>query len=703
MDLLFEIGTEELPAGFQKPALEWMAAELNRGLDDARLNGEGEAERANILEYATPRRLALLATAIAEKAADVRRTLQGPPAKAAFQDGKPTKAAEGFAKKAGVAVSDLRVEGDRVVVEQQIKGQTAAEALPAILERIVRGIPFKKSMRWDSLDGDAFARPVHWIVAVLDGKLLPVQFADVKSGTVTRGHRFHPPREITLSSPRRYVEMLREAHVIVDWAERKKRIEEEVGRAAKEAGGEPIPDDDLLDTVTGLVEEPYAVRGSFDASFLELPPEVLVSEMRGHQKYFAVRDPGTKKIVPAFIAVSNTKVRDPAVSRRGYERVLRARLSDGKFFFDEDRKTKLASRNERLGRTVFVQGLGTQMQRVERIGDLARWLHGATGQGDPVTLGRAAQVLKSDLATGMVGEFPDLQGVMGRVYAQHEGLPQEVADAIFEHYLPRGAEELLPKSDSGALLGISDRLDQLVGIFSIGKAPTGTSDPYGLRRAAIGLLRIVLARKYRFDLREALSEAQRLLRSQNASDKGGDVVDKVWAFVQDRLSVLLREGAAQDSIQAVLGTRSSDIVALAERLQALTDVREKNRVDFENTAATFKRIANILSQAQEKKLSAVALDPGLVRKEEPSEAALLEALSRSRDQVGAALEDEKYLIAYGVLAELRPAVDRFFDDVMVMHQDPRIRDNRLALLRSLHELFSPLADFSRLQVERTAA
>jgi glycyl-tRNA synthetase beta chain len=703
MDLLFEIGTEELPAGFQKPALEWMAAELNRGLDDARLNGEGEAERANILEYATPRRLALLASAIAEKAPDVRRTLQGPPAKAAFQDGKPTKAAEGFAKKAGVPVASLRVEGDRVVVEQQIKGQTAAEALPPLLERIVRGIPFKKSMRWDSLDGDAFARPVHWIVALLDGKLLPVRFADVKSGTVTRGHRFHAPREITLSSPRRYVEMLREAHVIVDWAERKKRIEEEVRRAAKEADGEPLPDDELLETVTGLVEDPSAVRGSFDASFLELPQEVLVSEMRGHQKYFAVRDPGTKKIVPAFVAVSNTKVPDPAVSRRGYERVLRARLSDGKFFFDEDRKTKLASRNERLGRTVFVQGLGTQMQRVERIGDLARWLHGTTGKGDPVTLGRAAQVLKSDLATGMVGEFPDLQGVMGRVYAQQEGLPQEVADAIFEHYLPRGAEELLPKGDAGALLGISDRLDQLAGIFSLGKAPTGTSDPYGLRRAAIGLLRIVLARKYRFHLRDGIVEAQRLLRSQNASDKGGDVVDKVWAFVQDRLSVLLREGAAQDSIQAVLGTRASDVVALAERLLALTEVREKNRADFESTAATFKRIANILSQAQEKKLSPIAFDPGLVRKEEPSEAALAEALSRSQDQVGTALEDEKYLAAYGVLAELRPAVDRFFDDVMVMHQDPRIRDNRLALLRSLQELFSPLADFSRLQVERPAA
>jgi glycyl-tRNA synthetase beta chain len=320
-------------------------------------------------------------------------------------------------------------------------------------------------------------------------------------------------------------------------------------------------------------------------------------------------------------------------------------------------------------------------------------------------LSRAAEVLKSDLATGMVGEFPELQGVMGRVYALHEGLPQEIADAIFEHYLPRGAEELLPKGDTGALLGAADRIDQLVGIFSIGKAPTGTSDAFGLRRAAIGLLRIVLARRYRFDLREALGEAQRILRSQASGQKAAkeDVADKVWAFVQDRLSVYLRESAAPDSIQAVLGTGTADVVALAERLSALTEVRQKNRTDFENSAATFKRIANILTQAQEKKIHPMAFDPALLRKHEPSEAALSEALSRSRDQVGTALENENYLSAYAVLAELRPVVDRFFDDVMVMHEDPKLRDNRLALLRSLHELFSPLADFSRLQVERTAA
>src|SRR5437868_869548 len=262
--------------------------------------------------------------------------------------------------------------------------------------------------------------------------------------------------------------------------------------------------------------------------------------MRGHQKYFAVQDE-KGELLPAFVAISNTKVRDPAVSRRGYERVLRARLSDGKFFFDEDRKTPLAARNERLARTGFIQSLSTQMERVARIGELARWLHGATGKGDARTLGRAAEVLKSDLATGMVSEFPELQGVMGRVYALHEGLPQEIADAIFEHYLPRGAEELLPKGDTGALLGIADRIDQLAGIFSIGKAPTGTSDAFGLRRAAIGLLRIVLARRYRFDLREALEEAQRGLRSQAAGQGKAakeDVADKIWVFVQDRLAVL---------------------------------------------------------------------------------------------------------------------------------------------------------------------
>ena len=691
-DLVFEIGCEELPASFQKPALEWMEAQLDKGLDDARLNGEGEAQRVSIATYATPRRLALVVTAIAEKAPDLRKKLSGPPAKQAREDGKWTKAAEGFARKAGVPLSALRIEGDRLVVEQELSGQTAAEALPALLEQIVRGIPFRKSMRWDSLEGDAFARPVHWISAALDGRPLPLKFADVVSGNTTRGHRFAAPEEFTLPRARDYLGALRKAHVLADWAERKARIAEEVARAAREGGGSPRPDEDLLETVTGLVEEPFAVVGYFDEEFLQLPPEVLVSEMRGHQKYFAVQN-ARGELLPAFVAVSNTRVRDPAVSRRGYERVLRARLSDGKFFFDEDRKLPLRSRVEKLRRRTFVQGLGTELERVQRLRELSLWLHGATGKGDAKKLAEAAELCKADLTTGMVGEFPELQGAMGRVYALHDGIDVAVADAIFEHYLPRGAEERMPRGDLGALLGIADRLDQLVGLFGLGKEPTGTADPFGLRRAALGLLRLTLAREYRFDLDDALKYAQSLYQKD---DRG--LREKIWQFLLGRLEVLLREKAQPDSIQAALHTGSRDVVALQKRLLALQAVREKQPAVFEAAAAAFKRVANILAQARQKAITPMGLRHDLLQK--PSERALASQIERPT--VHESLDKEDYLAAWGELADIRPSVDAFFDDVMVMDPDPAQRDNRLALLRALHELFAPLADFSRLQVEKTA-
>ncbi len=695
MDLLFEIGTEELPASFQQPAVEWMAAQMDKALDDARLHGEGEGQRANIATYATPRRLTLVVTAIAERAPDLRRKLSGPPAKQALQDGKWTKAAEGFARKAGVSPDALKVEGDRVVVEQNLRGQTALEALPPILEQIVRGIPFRKSMRWDWLQTDAFARPVHWIAATLDGKPLSVKFADVTSAPKTRGHRFAAPQEIPVPAAREYLPTLRKLHVLADWAERSRRISEEVARAAREAGGVPRPDPELLETVTGLVEEPFAVAGYFEKEFLQLPPEVLVSEMRGHQKYFAVQtDKG--ELLPAFVAVSNTKVRDPGVSRKGYERVLRARLSDGKFFFDEDRKVPLRSRLEKLGRRTFLQGLGSELERVQRLRELALWLHGATGRGEPRQLADAAELCKADLTTGMVGEFPELQGTMGRVYALQEGVAPPVADAIFEHYLPRGAEDRLPSGDIGALLGMADRLDLLTGLFGLGKEPTGTADPFGLRRAALGLLRVTLARGYRFDVEEALQAAQKLHRKDDPA-----VRERVWQFLLGRLEVLLREKGQPDSIQAVLHTGARDLIALEKRLNALQTVREKSRAQFEATAAAFKRIGNILLQAQQKGIKPVGFHASLCKT--PAEKALAAALEQSRERVSTALtEKEDYLAAYATLAELRPVVDRFFDEVMVMDPDAALRDNRLALLRALHELFAPLADFSRLQVEKTA-
>ena len=698
MELVFEIGCEEIPASFQRPAVEWMAAELGRGLDEARLQEEGR--RANVLGYATPRRLALVVTGLSARAPDVQKKLSGPPAKSAFgPDGKATKAGEGFAKKAGVDVSALQVEGDRVVALQELKGQTAAEALPKLLERIVRGIPFRKSMRWDSLEGDAWARPVHWITALLDGQPLPVRFADVESGTDTRGHRFHAPAKFAMPAAAGYVAALREAHVLADWSERRARVVLEVARAAQEAGGFPRADDELLETVTGLVEEPFAVAGYFAKDYLQLPPEVLVSEMRGHLKYFAVED-ASGKLLPAFVAVSNTRVKDPAVSQKGYERAMGPRLADGKFFFDEDRKTPFRSRMQKLGRRTFMAGLGTEEERSARLRDLSLWLHGATGKAEAAELSEAAELCKLDLTSSMVGEFPELQGIIGRVYALHEGASAPVADAILEHYLPRGAADELPKGDAGALLGIADRLDQLVGIFGIGKEPSGTADPYGLRRSALGLLRVTLAKALRFDLLEAMQYAQKLHAGNAKVSQDPALLQKVWAFLLGRLEVQLKDRGQPDSIQAALHTGARDVVALERRLLALTKVRETNRAQFEATAAAFKRIGNILAQAQQKGLPKVAFDRARIPAASRSEAALADALEKAQQDVQTSLfDDEDFLGAYGVLAQLRPAVDKFFDDVMVMDPDVALRDNRLALLRALHELFAPLADFSRLQVE----
>ena len=689
MNLVFEIGTEELPASFQRPALEWMKSFFNQELAKEGLTGAQQFE-----EFATPRRLAFVATGLPEGFHDETQEISGPPAQA------PAKAREGFAKKMGVAVESLREKDGRVWATVVKKGMATIDVLPGILERMIRGIPFKKSMRWDSLESDAFARPVHWIAATLDGAPLAVKFADVTSAPRTRGHRFHDPEEFALPSADQYAGALAKRHVIAKWEDRKAAVEKEVARAAREAGGVARPDDELLETVTGLVEEPSAVAGSFDKEFLQLPPEVLVSEMRGHQKYFAVQD-DNGALLPAFVAVSNTKVRDPAVSRKGYQRVLRARLSDGKFFFDEDRKVPLASRVEKLSRRTFLQGLGTEKERADRLRELALWLHGTTGRGDAKQLAQAADLCKADLTTGMVGEFPELQGAMGRVYALNDGVAPEVAEAIFEHYLPRFAEDRLPQGDVGALLGMADRIDQLVGIFGIGKEPTGTADPYGQRRAALGLLRLTLTRGYRFDLYQALRHAQKLHAGNVKVSQDPALLEKIWGFLLGRLEVQLRDRAQPDSIQAVLHTGAHELVALEKRLLALQTVREKSRAQFEATAAAFKRIANILSQAAQKKLAAVGLQTELLRT--PAEQALLAALDRSRAQVSRAFEEtEDYAAAYSALAALRPEVDKFFDDVMVMDPDPAQRDNRLALLRALHEVFSPLADFSKLQLTKSS-
>jgi glycyl-tRNA synthetase beta chain len=486
--------------------------------------------------------------------------------------------------------------------------------------------------------------------------------------------------------------------VIADVAARRRLVHERVRRAAEEAGGTLLEDEDLLDQVTNLVELPCPVSGRFQARHLDLPPEVLVQEMKSHQRYFAVTGPGGQ-LLPRFIAVSNTPVRDPELSVRGYERVLEARLADGRFFFDEDRKTPLADRVERLQRVTWQNQLGSYHHKVERIRGLARWLAGQTGHGsEAATVDRAALLAKADLVTGMVGEFPELQGVMGREYALASGETSEVAGAIFEHYLPRHAGDQLPHADVGAVLGVADRLDTLVGIFGIGKGPTGAADPFGLRRAALGVIAIVLARNLRFDLDAALAQAVDQYRQQGIARGSGDRPFGDGRLVHDfflgRLEALLGEQSRPDLVKAVLAVGFADLVQTRQRLQSLQTLVAG--ADFNPLAITFKRVANIVAK-QARDVAPGPVDPAAL--EDPAETALHQEVSRLRGEVTAAFERDDFGSGLSRLSTLRPSVDTFFDRVMVMAEDRRLRDNRVRLLQSIEDLFRRVADFGQIQAD----
>ena len=697
-DLLLEVGAEELPASFVAPALEDLQRLVTEKVAAARL-AHGE-----VRTYGTPRRLALLIKGVAAGSPDAARQVQGPSVKAAFgADGKPTQAAEKFAAGQGLTVDKLsRVstpKGEYLAAQVTDKGRPASQLLPEILQAAVHGIAFKKSMRWGDVE-QSFGRPVHWIVALLGREVLPVVFADVKSGRVTRGHRFANPKAqnpaIELTEPGEYVEKLKKAHVVADIAERKVQLHEALRRAAKEAGGQLLEDPDLLDQVTELIEQPTIVLGGFDPKHLDLPPEVLVQEMRTHQRYFSLVD-AKGKLLPKFIAVSNTPV-DTALSARGYEWVLKARLADGRFFFDEDRKTPLAARVEKLERVVFQQKLGSYGEKVRRVGALAGHLARSVGFKDLSTLERAAQLCKADLVTGMVGEFPELQGVMGREYARASKEPEEVALAISEHYLPRGATDALPTRDAGALLGIADRLDSLCGIFAIGKPPTGAADPFGLRRASLSIIRIVLDRGYRFRLGAEVDQALNLLEAKvtDVKRKPGEppVREQVLDFFRGRLKAMWGEKERADVVEAVLAAGFEDLVAARRRLDALS--RQVAGADFAPLAAAFKRVANIVEK-QAKDVKPGPVNAGLLS--DPAEKALHAATEGVRRKVEGLVGSDDYSGALKELSTLKPAVDAFFDKVMVMAEDPKVRENRIRLLLDIAGMFNAVADFASLQVE----
>jgi glycyl-tRNA synthetase beta chain len=695
-ELLLEIGAEELPASFIEPALEDLRRSLTEGLARGRL-GHGAVRL-----FGTPRRLAVAVAAVAERSEDLAREVLGPPVRAAFDaQGKPTRAAEKFAEGVGRPVPELRriatSKGEYLGATVNEAGRPAAEILKEVLHAAVHGIAFRKSMRWGDVEL-AFARPVHWLVALHGEEIVPVVLGDVASGRTTRGHRFLAPQPITLSGAGEYEPAMERAQVIADPSRRKAVLLERLSAAAAEAGGMLLDDPALVDQVNNLVEQPSPVVGSFDPRHLDLPPEVLVQEMKSHQRYFSLTD-AAGKLLPRFIAVSNTPVRDPALSLRGYERVLRARLSDGRFFFDEDRKLPLAARVEKLARVVWQGKLGSYAEKVGRIEALAAFLVARTGRtAEAATVQRAAHLCKADLVTSMVGEFPELQGVMGREYARADGEPPAVAQAIHDHYLPRGAADALPGSDAGALVGLADRFDSLCGIFALGKIPTGAADPFALRRACLAIINITLARGYRLSLAAVIDQALRLLAPKLADvkRKPGEppVREQVLDFFRARLKAQWTEAHRTDVVEAVLAAGFDDLVAARGRLQALSALVA--RPDFTPLAVAFKRVANIV----EKQGQDVAAGPALPdRFTDAAEHTLHAAFTRAAAQVATLIASDDYASALEEITALKPAVDAYFDQVMVMAEDRALRENRVRLLVEIGTLFARIADFTRIQAE----
>ena len=600
-ELLLEIGTEEIPARFLPPVLEEMAASFRKLLDAERI-GVGE-----ILTWGTPRRLALVAREVAEAQAEVTQEIIGPP-KAIAMDaaGNVTPAAAGFARAQGVAVSDL-VEVDTprgvyLAVKKSTTGRPTAERLPELLPGFILGLSFPKSMRWGA-ETITFARPIHWILARYGGAVVPFELGDVTSGGVTFGHRFLAPQAVEVADGQAYVAALKAARVIVDPEARRTLLSEELAQAAAGVKGEVVPNPGLLEENTFLVEYPSVVVGSFEDKFLALPDAVLITSMREHQRYFSLRG-ADGRLLPHFIAVNNTLTRNPDVVRQGHERVIRARLSDAMFFFQEDSKTPLENRVDALKGVVFHSLLGTSYEKMERFRELAVSLSRQLAPELADAVSRAATLCKADIVTEMVGEFPSLQGVMGRQYALLNGEPPEVAEALFTHYLPRHADDELPQDKVGALVGLADRLDTICGCFGVGLSPTGTADPYGLRRHALAVIRIFRSQRLHLDLATAVAAALDLLKDKISRTVEETALEVLDFFLTRLQHLLLVEGFDHETITAVLAAGGRDVVDAADKVQALAAVRQSP--EFPSLALAFKRVINIAQTAE-----SAEVDPAL--------------------------------------------------------------------------------------------
>lgn len=680
-DLLFEIGAEEIPAGFMPNILGQLKQLAETKLNDAHLPFE------SIATYGTPRRLALIVKGLADTSAEISERHKGPSASIAYDaDGNATKAAIGFARGKGLDVADLVVEDGYIYAETKTAGVPAKDIVTDMLPQLITGLNFPKSMHWGNLDAK-FVRPVRWLVALLDEEVIPVEFATVKSGNVTRGHRFLGADEITIKNAASYVDTLKENFVMVDQDARRELISKQLHDMAASKNASIVWDDDLLEEINYLVEWPTALCGGFEESYLALPDAAIITPMKDHQRYFPLVDQDGK-LLPMFLTVRNGSDHSIEVVQAGNERVLRARLDDAKFFFNEDRKKPLIDRQDGLTKIVFQEGLGNLADKTERLLKLGRVFGEECGlhEDAAVVLERATELAKTDLTTGMVTEFTELQGVMGKEYALLDGESEEVAEAIFEQYLPRFAGDVLPQTEAGKVLSIIDKVDNIVATFSRGLIPTGSQDPYALRRQTIGILNILLGSEWNISLRPIFKASMELLNVP--AEKQDELLGQVEEFFTLRLKNIFLDREVPHHVIDLLLSNNELSVADAE---GLVNALLANRID-ENVelVQAYTRMYNLVKDVEFTGVNSDLLKEG-------AEKALFEAASKASEASLAAWEANDYTAVVAVPATLVPAINKFFEDVMVMDKDEAIKSNRLQLVRLAYSVMAIIGDISALK------
>ncbi len=688
MELLLEIGTEEIPSTYIPETLKQSKELAEKMLQENRISYR------EVRCLGTPRRIVLIVEDIAEKQEDSVQEIKGPPKKVSFdKDGNPTKAAISFAKKHNVSLDEIQTintsKGEYLFLRKVIPGTPTFDILKDEIPRLISKISFPKSMRWGTVKF-SFARPIHWILCLLDGRVIPFEIAGIKSGDTTEGHRFMSSGKIKVSGVKDYLKKIEDAHVIVDPEERKRIIKDALKKEAEKVQGIPDDDPELLDSVANLVEFPFPICGSFEERFLSLPAPVIVTPMKEHQRYFPIYNKdGTLK--PRFVAINNTVPKDPEVVRKGHERVLKARLTDAEFFFKEDQKIPLLKRLDELKQVIYHSELGTSYEKIERFTKLAEYIADIIAPDMLEDIRLVCKLCKCDLTTLMVSEFPDLQGVMGREYAKIEGYPSHICDAIYEHYLPTGSSDKLPESILGAIVGVADRMDTVCAYFGIGIRPTGSADPFGLRRHAISIIRIIDKMKWDISFLELVKKALAIIKERiSLSKEAQKIEEEVISFFKDRFRFMaIADGFRTEVVESVIEASFDKISFLRERIKQMEDFMSHREEDLKKLVLTAKRVSNILKKQKER----FDVDPSLFK--ETYEKGLWDSYLEIRDKITSFVNKNNYLDALDCLLSIKDPIDKLFDNVEILTKDENLRRNRVGLVQKLEALFKEVADFSK--------